>query len=249
MEEKQTVDTDRWNIPSLREYVLTKKDKDLQELEEASLEWTKVASKNRLTYEIDWFGVPVIQTPEDLVLMQELVFKIQPDVIVETGIAHGGSLIFYASLFEVLGKGLVIGVDIEIREHNKKVIEAHPLFKRIEMIEGDSVSDEVIQEVKNKIPQGSKVIVCLDSNHFKDHVYKELLQYQHLVNPGSYLVVFDTNSSTLAKLGACDPDYIENGPMEAIDDFLKTNDDFQVDEHYNKLFVTYSPNGYLKRIK
>jgi len=237
------------NIPLLREYVLTKKDKNIRELERAGLQWTKVAAENRLPYEIDWLGVPVIQTPEDLILMQELIFKVQPDVIIETGIAHGGSLVYYASLMELLDKGKVLGVDIEIREHNKKVIEAHPLYKRIEMIEGDSVSDETIQQVRRRVPANSDVIVCLDSDHTKTHVLKELQLYQQFVKPGGYIVVFDTNTSRLAELGACDKKYINNGPKEAIEGFIKINGDFEIDTHYNKLYISDSPDGYLRRNK
>ncbi|MEA3255573.1 MAG: CmcI family methyltransferase [Candidatus Altiarchaeota archaeon] len=237
------------NIPSLREHVLTRRDKNIRELEDVGLKWTKVAAENRLSYEIDWLGVPVIQTPEDLILMQELIFKIQPDVIIETGIAHGGSLIYYASLMELLDKGKVMGIDIEIREHNKRVIEAHPLFKRIELIEGSSVSGGILQEVREKVPKNSKVIVCLDSNHTKTHVLKELQLYQEFVPLGGYIVVFDTNTSRLAELGVCDKKYVNNSPKEAVDEFLKINDGFEIDEGYNKLYVSYSPNGYLRRIK
>ncbi|MFC1869952.1 cephalosporin hydroxylase family protein [Chloroflexota bacterium] len=236
-------------IPSLREYVLTQKDKNTKELEEVGLQWARVSEENRLSYEIDWLGVPVIQTPEDLILMQELIFKVQPDIIIETGIAHGGSLVYYASIMELLGKGKVLGVDIEIREHNRKVIEAHPLFRRIEIMEGDSVSDEAIQEVKRRVPANSSVVVCLDSNHAKPHVFKELQLYQQFVKPGGYIVVFDTNTSRLAELGACDKKYINNSPKEAVAEFLKTNDNFEIDKYYNKLYISDSPDGYLRRIK
>lgn len=237
------------NIPSLRKYVLTKKDKNIKKLKEVGLKWTKVSAENRLSYETDWLGVPVIQTPEDLVLMQELIFKVKPDFIIETGIAHGGGLVYCASLMELLNKGKVIGVDIEIREHNRKVIEAHPLFKRIEMIEGDSTSEEIIQKIKKKIPENSKVIVCLDSNHTKDHVLKELELYQEFVMPGCYIVVCDTNTSKLAELGATDKKYINNSPKEAVDEFLKKNNSFVIDKEFNKFFINYNPDGYLKRIK
>ena len=236
-------------IPSLREYVLTKKDKSTKELEEAGLQWARVSEENRLSYEIDWLGVPVIQTPEDLILMQELIFKVQPDIIIETGIAHGGSLIYYASIMELLDKGKVVGVDIEIREHNRKVIEAHPLFSRIEMIEVDSVSDEAIQEVKRRVPANSSVVVCLDSDHTKPHVFEELQLYQQFVKPGGYIVVFDTNTSRLAELGACDKKYINNSPKEAVAEFLKINGNFKIDKYYNKLYISDSPDGYLRRIK
>lgn len=237
------------NIHSLREYVLSRKDKNTEELEKVGLQWTKVAAENRLSYEIDWLGIPVIQTPADLILMQELIFRIQPDIIIETGIAHGGSLIFYASLMELLDKGKVIGVDIEIREHNRKVIEAHPLYKRIEIIEGDSVSEETIREVRRRVPANSNVIVCLDSDHARAHVLRELELYQKFVIPGGYIVAFDTNTSRLAELGTFDKKYVNNGPKEAVKEFLKINADFEIDTCYNKLYISNSPDGYLRRIK
>jgi len=249
MNEEQNQAINYQNIPSLRKYVRIKENKNIKELEEAATKWVKISAGNRLSYEIDWLGVPIIQTPEDMILMQELIFKIQPDIIIETGIAHGGSLIYYASLLELLGKGKVIGVDIEIREHNKKVIEKHPMFKRIELIEGSSISDETIEKIRKIVPKNSKVIVCLDSNHTKDHVLKELQLYNSFVNPGSYIVVFDTNTSKLAELGACDKMYINNSPKEAVDEFLKEYSDFKVDKNYNKLYISYSPDGYLRRIK
>lgn len=238
-----------YNIESLREFVRTKDDKNINDLLKFGLQWNKVAHQNRLSYEIDWLGVPVIQTPEDLILMQELIYKIQPDVIVETGIAHGGSLIYYASLMELLDKGKVIGIDIDIRNHNKRVIESHPMYKRIEMIESSSISNTTIELLKSQIPKNLDVLVCLDSDHTKDHVLKELELYQEFVKPGSYIVVFDTNTSQLAEQGVCEEKYLDNGPLEAVYDFLKNNNDFEIDTDYNKLFISYSPNGYLRRIK
>lgn len=237
------------NIPSLRKYVCIKENKNIGELEEIAIKWAKVSTENRLSYEIDWLGVPIIQTPEDMILMQDLIFKIKPDVIIETGIAHGGSLIYYASLLELLGKGKVIGVDIEIREHNRRVIEAHSMFKRIELIEGNSLSEETIEKIRKMVPKDSKVIVCLDSNHIKNHVLKELQLYHRFVNLGSYIVVFDTNTSKLAELGACEKKYLNNSPKEAVEEFLKEHDNFKIDKNYNKLYISYSPDGYLKRIK
>ncbi len=238
-----------WNIPSLRKYVAGCENKDKTGLQKVAFEWLTVSTKNRIDYEIEWLGVPIIQTAEDIVLMQELIFKVRPDFIIETGIAHGGSLIFYASLLEVLGKGKVIGVDIDIRRHNKDVIEAHPLFKRIKMLQGSSTSDEVIYKIRELIPEGCKVIVCLDSNHYRQHVLKELMLYKQFVDTGSYIVVFDTVTSALVDSGACDESYRDNGPMEAIDDFLKVDDGFVIDKEFNKLYVSTSPNGYLKRVK
>ncbi len=235
---------------SLREYVSVKKNKNVEELNKAALQWMKVREENKLDYELDWLGVPIIQAPEDLALMQELIYKINPDVIVEVGIAHGGSLIFYSSLFEIFNKnGRVVGVDIEIREHNKKVLEQHPLFGRIKLIEGSSVLPEIFERAKKEIPFGSKTLVCLDSNHTKEHVLKELRMYSSLVNVGSYFVVFDSNSSQLAELGAADPIYINNGPLAAIKEFLREDDRFVIDEEYNKLYISSNPNGFLKRIK
>jgi len=238
-----------WEIPSLRKYVLIKNDKNIEELEAIGKQWTKVAAENRLSYELEWLGVPVIQTPEDLFLMQELIFRMQPDFIVETGIAHGGSLIYYASLLELLNKGTVIGIDIDIRKHNKDVIQKHPMYKRIEMIQGSSTSPQVIQQLRKRIPRNSKVIVCLDSDHTKTHVLRELELYHNFILPGGYLVVFDTNTSELAELGVCEEKYVNNSPMEAIQEFLQNNDSFAIDENFNKLYISYSPNGYLKRIK
>jgi cephalosporin hydroxylase len=236
-------------VPSLREHVHTRADKNIKELEEIGLKWLTVLAENRLPYEIDWLGMPVIQTPEDLVLMQELIFKVRPDFIVETGIAHGGGLIFYASVMELMGKGRVIGVDIEIREHNRKAIEAHPLFKRIEIIEGDSTSEAIIQQIRGTIPNNSKVIVCLDSDHTKPHVLNELEMYQSFIAPGGYFVVFDTAIAKLAGQGIEDRKYIGNSPMEAIDEFLQKNGSFVIDKAFNKLFVSSSPDGFLKRIR
>ena len=238
-----------WQVPSLRGYVHTRADKNTKELEGIGLEWIKVSVENRLYHEIDWLGVPVIQTPEDLVLMQELIFKVQPDFVIETGIAHGGGLIFYASVMELLGKGRVIGVDIEIREHNRKAIEAHTLFKRIEIIEGDSTAEAIIQEIRRRIPNNSQVIVCLDSDHTRPHVLKELELYKSFIIPGGYIVVFDTIIAKLTEQVTGVEQYIGNSPKEAIDEFLQKNNNFEIDKDFNKLFVSWSPNGYLKRIR
>lgn len=232
-----------------RKYVDMLVNKNTEELERIGFEWVKVSAKNRLPYEIDWLGVPVIQTPEDLILMQELIFKVRPDFIIETGIAHGGGLIFYASLMELLGKGRVIGIDIEIREHNRKAIESHPLFKRIKIIEGSSISADTILKIGSRIPIKSKVIVCLDSDHTKSHVLRELGLYKSLIDIGGYFVVFDTISSELAEHGIADKKYIGNSPKEAIYEFLRKDNSFVIDKSFNKLFVSSSPDGYLRRVR
>ena len=237
------------NIASLKQHVARCEDKDKKGLEQAAFEWLKVAAKNKMSYETEWFGVPIIQTPEDIVLMQELIFKVKPDFVIETGIAHGGSLMLYASLLEVLGKGKVIGIDIDIRKHNRDAIESHPLFRRIDLIEGSSISEDVVKKIQDLVPHKSSVVVCLDSNHYRRHVLNELKLYRQLVNPGSYIVVFDTISSALADSGIADASFRDNGPMEAINDFLKIDDNFVIDEEFNKLYLSMSHNGYLKRLK
>ena len=236
-------------LPSLRPYVTGVPNKNLEELNEAALRWLVASAKNKISYEIDWLGVPVIQTPQDLVLLQEVIFNLKPDFIIETGVAHGGSLIFHASIMELLNHGSVIGVDVEIRAHNRAVLEQHPLFKRITLIEGDSVGTETLGKIKQIVPAGAKTIVFLDSNHTKDHVLKELRSYQSFVPLGSYLIVSDTFTDEMVKHGAADDHYRDNGPMAAVTEFWKTTDAFAVDEHYDRLFVSYSPRGFLKRVK
>ena len=238
------------NIPSLRKYVLIKKKKNLRELEQVGVEWARVCSENRMSYEIDWLGVPIIQTAEDIILLQEAVFKVQPDIIIEIGIAHGGGLIFEASLLELLGgNGKVIGVDIDIRQHNRKVIESHPLAKRIELIQGSSTAPETIEKVKKIIPKGANALVCLDSDHTKPHVLQELNIYQQFVKPGSYMVVFDTISSDLARMGIAPEQFFDNGPAEAITEFLQKNKKFKIDKEFNKFYSSHNWDGYLKRVK
>jgi len=238
-----------WGVQSLTQYVTKCENKNIGDLQEKANEWLKVSAENKIDYEIEWLGIPIIQTAEDLILMQELIFKIKPDYIIDVGIAHGGSLIYYASILELLGNGKVIGIDIDIRKHNREVIESHPLFKRIDLIQGSSISKDVIQRLKKIIAANSITIVCLDSNHYREHVFKELNLYKKFLPIGSYIVVFDTNTSILANQGACDKSYINNGPLEAINDFLKINNDFIIDKSFNKLYTSTSRDGYLKRIK
>jgi len=238
-----------WKIPSLKKYVARCENKNEKDLEIVASEWMKVCAENKIDYELEWLGVPIIQTAEDIVLMQELIFKLQPDFIIETGIAHGGSLIYYASLLEILKKGTVIGIDIDIRKHNRKVIEAHPMFKRIEIIEGSSIDKKTIEKIKKIVGKKLKVIVCLDSNHTKDHVLKELELYKEFIQPGYYFVVFDMNTSQLAEMGVCDKTYLNNGPKEAVNEFLKNNKEFEIDIEFNKLYLSTSEDGYLRRLK
>src|SRR5687767_2059719 len=150
------------------------------------------SNKAMYSYNFSWMGRPIIQYPQDIIAMQEIIWQTKPDLIIETGIAHGGSIVYYASLLELIGKGLVLGIDIDIREHNKKAIEAHPMFKRIKMFEGSSVDENMLQKVKEVAKDKEMILVVLDSNHTHEHVLAELRMYSELVTKGSYLVVFDT---------------------------------------------------------
>jgi len=245
------VTTDEMKEFDLRKanYVKTKKNKETDTLQNIGNKWVEVSFKNRLSMDIDWLGVPIIQTPEDMILMQELIFKTKPDVIIDCGIAHGGSLIYYASLLELLGKGRVIGIDIDIRDHNREVIKNHPMSKRIEMIEGNSIDSLTLKKVGKRLGSDERILVCLDSNHKKSHVLEELRCYKGFIRPDMYIVVFDTVTSSLAGKGLLDESFKNNGPKEAIEEFLRENKCFEIDESYNKLYVSYNPNGYLRRVK
>lgn len=219
---------------------------------DASLRFFIDTAKYKYSYNFTWLGRPIIQYPQDIVAMQEIIWQVKPDLIIETGIAHGGSLIFYASMMEILGgDGHVLGIDIDIREHNRVEIENHRMYKRITMIEGSSVDQEIIRQV-NEFSKGNKrILVALDSNHTHDHVYKELQFYSPLVTKDSYLVVFDTVIEDMPE--DFFPDRLwgkGNNPKTAVYEFLKTNDRFEIDkEIQNKLLITVAPDGYLKCIK
>lgn len=223
------------------------RDKSLKSL---GLKFVKESCKYKYSYLFTWLGRPIIQLPQDIVAMQEIIWKVKPDLIIETGIAHGGSLIFYASMLELLGRGRVVGIDIEIREHNRKEIEKHPMFKRITMIEGDSVSPEVLAKVRRIAKKYKKILVCLDSYHSHEHVFKELTLYSPLVSIGSYIVVFDTIIEYMPK-GFFDRPWDKgNNPATAVKAFLKKNKNFIVDKEIeSKLVITANPGGFLKRIK
>lgn len=198
-----------------------------------------------------WLGRPVIQIPQDLMAMQEIIWSLKPDVIIETGIAHGGSLIFYASMLELVGKGTVIGIDIDIRAHNRVEIEKHPLYHRLTMIEGSSISQDVIEQVRSLITEAKTVLVCLDSHHTHDHVLRELELYAPMVTIGSYCVVFDTGIEDLPADMIIDrPWGPGNNPKTAVWEFLKTNDRFVIDKEIEtKILLTAAPDGYLRCVK
>ncbi len=203
-------------------------------------------------YNFSWLGRPIIQYPQDILAMQELVWQVRPDLIIETGIAHGGSLIFYASMLELIGQdGRVLGIDNDIREHNRVEIQKHPMFKRITMLHGSSV-DEVLARQIHEFARGRKrLLVVLDSNHTHQHVLKEMNLYSQLVTKGSYLVVFDTVIEDLPKGFFADRPWDRgNNPKTAVHEFLQANDRFVIDrEIENKLLITAAPDGYLKCIK
>lgn len=221
-----------------------------QELRQKSLDWMLHADKYKYTYNYSWMGRPIIKYPNDILILQEMIWSLKPDYIVETGIAHGGSVIFSASMLELLGHGEVIAVDIDIRKHNRDEIEKHPMNKRITMIEGSSIDPEIVNAIKEKV-KGKKVLVCLDSNHTHEHVLEELRMYADMVNVGSYIVCPDTFVEYFPK-GYCNdrPWDVGNNPMTALIAFLKEDDRFEIDKDIdNKLMITEGFDGYLKRIK
>ncbi|MEI7605813.1 MAG: CmcI family methyltransferase [Rhodospirillaceae bacterium] len=218
--------------------------------------WLKAGWNQKYSYTFTWMGRPVIQNPEDLLRIQEVVYSLRPDVIVETGVAHGGSLVFYASLFKAMGKpGRVVGVDIEIRPNNRSEIEAHDLFSYITLIEGSSVLPEVVSQVAAKISPEDKVLVILDSCHTKDHVLKELEAYGGFVTPGSYVIVADGIMKLVADTPRGDPLWIDDNPMTAVDEYLISHPEFRLappawrfNESELDQTITYLPGGWLQRI-
>jgi cephalosporin hydroxylase len=209
--------------------------------------------RTRYSYNFSWLGIPIIQYPQDIVATQEIIWQVKPDLIIETGIARGGSIIFSASMLELLhGNGQVLGIDIDIRKHNRDTIESHPISKRITMIEGSSIDPEVINQVFEFAKGKERILVMLDSNHTHEHVLAELVAYTPLVTVGSYCVVFDTVVEDMPQEFEWNgrPWGKGNNPKTAVWEYLKENDRFQIDKDIqNKLLITVAPDGYLKRIK
>jgi cephalosporin hydroxylase len=217
--------------------------------------WLKVGWNQKYTYTFTWFGVPIIQLPDDMIRYQEAVFELEPDVIIETGVAHGGSLIYSASLLRLIGKGKVIGVDIEIRPHNRARIESHPLAGMITLLEDSSVAPDLVARVKNMIGPNDKVLVVLDSNHSYDHVAKELVAYSPLVSIGSYIVATDGMMRDLADVPRGHKDWLTDNPANAAEDFARADPSFVIEEpawKFNESTlqrnVTHWPSAWLKRI-
>ncbi|OBF66050.1 cephalosporin hydroxylase [Mycobacterium sp. 852002-51971_SCH5477799-a] len=220
---------------------------------------------SQYSYNFTWMSRPVIQYPQDLVAMQELIWRVRPDLIIETGIAHGGSLIFSASMLALLdladaidadaildpaqSNRKVLGIDIDIRAHNRAAIEAHPMASRIQMIEGSSIAPEVVAQVREIAAGFQRVLVCLDSNHTHDHVVAELETYASLTSAGSYCVVFDTIVEDMPSDMFLDrPWGPGNSPKTAVQEYLKAHPDFGIDKSIqHKLLITAAPDGYLRR--
>jgi cephalosporin hydroxylase len=227
------------------------------EAKNSALGFMMGSAKHQYTYNFTWMGRPIIQYPQDMIAMQELIWSIQPDLIIETGIAHGGSLIFSAAMLELNAicggsqDAFVLGLDIDIRKHNHELIEAHPMFKRISMIQGSSIDPQIVEQVKIKAARKQKILLFLDSNHTHDHVLAELEAYAPLVSIGSYCVVFDTAIEDLPnKMFDDRPWGVGNNPKTAVWEYLKSHPEFEIDKSIeHKLLITVAPDGYLKRIR
>jgi len=217
-----------------------------------STKWIESVSRFNYSYNFDWLGRPIIQFPQDIIALQEIIWNVKPDLVIETGIAHGGSIIFYASLLELIGKnGLVIGIDNDIREHNRVEIEKHSMYKRIKMIEGSSIDKKVVDKVYEQAKDKKNVMVILDSNHDHEHVLNELNLYSSLVTKGSYLVVLDTVIEDMPENFFKNRPWGKgNNPKTAVWEFLKRTNRFEIDKEIeDKLLITVAPDGYLKCVK
>jgi cephalosporin hydroxylase len=216
--------------------------------------WVRTSWNEKYSYTFTWMGRPIIQLPMDMCRVQEVLYTIKPDVILETGIAHGGSLIYYASLCKAVGRGRVIGVDIEIRSHNREAIESHELFPFITLIEGDSTDPDTINAVKQQIGPEEATLVILDSNHAKEHVLKELEAYHELVSPGSYVVVTDGIMRDLYDVPRGKEEWKSNNPFEAVQEFVHKHPEFVMEtpawlfnESDLSKDVTYWPGAWLRK--
>ncbi len=236
-------------------------------LQTDSIAWVRDSARCNYSYNFSWMGRPIIQYPQDIVAIQELIWQVKPDLIIETGIAHGGSLIFSASMLAQLdmcdaieaGTGVdprtsrrkVLGIDIDIRAHNRVSIEAHPMASRIRMIQGSSVAPEVIDQVRQIASGYQRVLVCLDSNHTHEHVLEELRAYAPLVTPNSYCVVFDTIIEDMPVGMFPNRSWGPgNNPKTAVHEYLRSHPEFEIDRKIqHKLLITVAPDGYLKRIR
>lgn len=228
-----------------------------QDLQTARQKFFEELNKAKYAYNFFWLGVPILQIPQDIQALQEIIWEVKPDLIIETGIAWGGSIIFSASMLAILeacgliANGLVVGIDIDIRQHNKESLAAHPLSQKIIMLEGSSIAEEIMQKVTALAKNKKRVLVCLDSNHTHEHVLAELRAYAPLVSVGSYCIVGDTGIEDLPTGIVTDRPWGKgNNPKTAVWEFLKENKNFEIDKVLEaKLILTGSPDGWLKRIK
>jgi cephalosporin hydroxylase len=218
--------------------------------------WLRSGWGNKHVYTFTWLGRPMIQLPEDMIRLQEVIYRLQPDVIIETGVAHGGSLMFYASLCKLMERGRVIGVDLDIRSANRAAIEAHPIAGFIKLVEGDSIDPATVEKVTAEVRPGETVIVLLDSCHTQAHVRAELGAYSNLVSVGSYVVAMDGIMQELAGAPRTRPDWTWNNPQSAAREFVAANPDFRIEEPefvFNESNiskrVTYWPGAFIKRLK
>lgn len=222
-------------------------------LREKSLDWMLHADKYKYTYNFTWMGRPIIKFPNDMVVQQELMWMLKPDLVIESGIAHGGSLIFTGSMMEMMGiDGKVVGIDIDIREHNRTAIEKHPMSKRITMYEGDSVAPDMVEKVRAHTEGKKCVMVILDSLHSHEHVYKELLAYAEMTTVGSYCILPDTFIEFFPKGYYSDnrPWDVGDNPYTAMKQYLDETDLFEIDRSLTaKAMITETIDGYLKRIR
>lgn len=217
--------------------------------------WLKTSWNQKYSYTFTWMGRPIIQHPEDLVRLQEAIYTLKPDVIIETGVAHGGSLILYASLMKAMGKGRrVVGVDVEVRPHNREAIEAHELSSMISLVIGDSVAPATVQQAAAEIRPGDTVLVILDSNHSREHVAKELAAYHHLVTPGSYIVATDGIMRLVHDVPRGTPGWLTDNPAQAAEDFARAHPEFELAEprwRFNESgldkTITAWPSAWLRR--
>ena len=219
--------------------------------------WLKTSWNQKYSYTFTWLGRPIIQHPEDLVRLQEAIVTLRPDVIIETGVAHGGSLIFYASLFKAMGhEGRVVGIDIEVRPQNRRAVEDHELASYITLIEGDSAAPETVERARARVRPDDKVMVILDSNHTKDHVARELEAYASLVSPDSYIVATDGIMGFVHDTPRGTPEWISDNPSQAATEFAARHPNFVLEEpkwQFNESeldrTITAWPDAWLKRVK
>lgn len=236
------------------------------EISKLSQDWISAANQLKYSYHFEWLGRPIIQYPQDVMAMQELIWHIKPDLIIETGIAHGGSIILSASMLALLdmceamdagalwdpkkSNRKVLGLDIDIRQHNREAIDAHPMASRIQMIQGSSIAPEIIEQVKAVAKNYNRVMVFLDSNHTHDHVLAELRAYAPLTSVGSYCVVFDTIIEDIPNAMFLDRPWGRgNNPKTAVWKYLESHTEFEIDKSIDhKLLISVAPDGYLKRV-